>query len=447
VSAGSETESIMAETADTPARRATNAVINGRWAWFAWALGATAYAVAVFQRSSLGMAGIEAAQHFGVGPALLAMFTTLQLFVYALMQVPVGLLVDRFGPRRLLSTGLLLMALGQCAFALTDSVGAGIAARVLVGCGDAMAFVSVLRLVAAWFPARRGALFTQLTALAGITGNLVAAAPLSALLRNVGWTPTFLVAAAVAAIVLVPVATLLRDRPGGTVDPGPVTPRVPVRRQLADAWERPGTRLGMWVHFTTGFSGSVFALLWGYPFLAEGQGLTVAAAGTLISLLILTSLVFGQVYGLLLVHRPESRFPLALGTVVASMLSWAVVLCWPGQAPIPLLVVHVLVLATNMPGSMIGFEYARDANPTHRLGTASGLVNVGGFGAAVLTTFAIGAGLQLVPGGYRFAFALQFVVYAVGLTAMIRLARTVRRERVTRPTPEEAALEQVEALG
>jgi MFS family permease len=201
------------------------------------------------------------------------------------------------------------------------------------------------------------------------------------------------------------------------------------------------------VHFTTQFSGVVFTLLWGYPFLVEGQGLTVAAAGTLLSVLILAMLVLGQVYGLLLVHSPATRFPLALGTVVASMVSWAVVLCWPGQAPFPLLVVHVLVLATNMPGSMIGFEYARDANPTHRLGTASGLVNVGGFGASVVTTIAIGAGLELVPGGYRFAFALQFLVYAVGLVAMIRLARTVRRERVTRPTPAETALEQVEALG
>jgi MFS family permease len=116
-----------------------------------------------------------------------------------------------------------------------------------------------------------------------------------------------------------------------------------------------------------------------------------------------------------------------------------------------LLVVHIAVLGTNMPGSMIGFEYARDANPTHRVGTASGLVNVGGFGAAVLATVAIGAALDLVgkgdPVAYRVAFGLQFVLYAVGLTGMLRLGRTMRRERPTAPTEAEAALERAEALG
>jgi sugar phosphate permease len=418
---------------------------GGRLAWFAWSLGAAAYAVAVFQRSSLGVAGLETARHFGVGPTVLATFTMLQLLVYAVMQVPVGLLVDRFGPRRLLTTGLLLMTLGQCAFALTESVGAGVAARVLVGCGDAMAFVSVLRLVAAWFPARRSALLTQLTAFAGIMGNLVAAAPLSALLRGAGWTPTFLAAAAIAAVVLVPVATLLRDRPATAAPPSSAGPRVPVRAQIAAAWSRPGTRLGMWVHFSTQFSGTVFGLLWGYPYLVEAQGLPPATASGLITLLVVTALVLGQVFGVALIRWPRVRFWLALAVVLASVLSWTVVLSWPGHAPFALLVVHTIVMGTNMPGSMIGFEYARDANPAHRVGTASGLVNVGGFSAAVLATLAIGAGTDLV--GYRFAFGLQFLLYAVGLTGMVRLGRVVRRERLTAPTEAQAALERAEALG
>ncbi|MDQ1677986.1 MAG: hypothetical protein QOC93_3130 [Actinomycetota bacterium] len=422
-----------------------------RLAWIAWSIGAVAYSVAVFQRSSLGVAGLETAHHFGVGPTVLSTFTMLQLLVYALMQVPVGLLVDRFGPRRLLTTGLLLMALGQCAFALTESVGAGVAARVLVGAGDAMSFVSVLRLIAAWFPARRGALMTQLTALAGITGNLVAAAPLGALLRTAGWTPTFLTAAALAAAVLIPVATLLRDRPTATGPAPAPRPRVRVRDQIADAWSRPGTRLGMWVHFSTQFSGTVFGLLWGYPFLVEAQGLSPATASTMITLLVVVALVAGQVIGASLVRWPASRLGLALGVVLATTLTWAVVLSWPGRVPLPALVVLVVVLGTNMPASMIGFEFARDANPTHRVGTASGLVNVGGFGASVLATLAIGAGIDLVgkgdPMAYRVAFGLQFVLFAVGLTGMLRLRRVVRRERVTAPTDAEAALERAEALG
>jgi sugar phosphate permease len=224
-----------------------------------------------------------------------------------------------------------------------------------------------------------------------------------------------------------------------------------VRRQIAEAWAAPGTRLGMWVHFTTQFSGTVFALLWGYPYLVQAQGLSPATASGFITLLVVTSLVAGQVIGLLMVRLPWIRFWLALGVVLTTMLCWAVVLAWPGRAPFALLVVLTFVLGWNMPASMIGFEYGRDANPPHRVGTGSGLVNVGGFTASVVTTFVLGTALDLLgpgePSAYRIAFALQFVVFAVGLTGMVRLGRVVRHERITRPTEAEVALERAEALG
>ncbi len=160
-----------------------------------WLLGMSVYAIAVFQRSSLGvagLAGLAAAAHFHAGPAALSLFTILQLSVYALMQVPVGLLADRVGPRRMLATGLMLMAVGQLGVALSDQLAGGIAARVLVGAGDAMSFVSLLRLISAWFPAHRCALMTQLTSLAGMVGNLASVLPMSALCtRTAGRRPSW----------------------------------------------------------------------------------------------------------------------------------------------------------------------------------------------------------------------------------------------------------------
>lgn len=79
----------------------------------------------------------------------------LQLLVYATLQVPVGVAIDHVGPRRLIVAGALMMAVGQAALALAHSVPLAIAARVLVGAGDAMTFVSVLRLVSVWFPPHR----------------------------------------------------------------------------------------------------------------------------------------------------------------------------------------------------------------------------------------------------------------------------------------------------
>ena len=120
-----------------------------------WAIAVLVYLAAVFHRTSLGVASIEASARFGLGPAALGTFTVLQVGVYALMQIPTGLLVDRYGPRRVLTVAALLMGLGQLLFAFATSYPLGLLARAVLGVGDAMTFVSVLRLVAAHFPARR----------------------------------------------------------------------------------------------------------------------------------------------------------------------------------------------------------------------------------------------------------------------------------------------------
>jgi MFS family permease len=124
-------------------------------AWGVWAVGLAAYLVGVMHRTSFGVAGLDAATRFDAGPAVLSGFVVLQLLVYASLQVPVGVLLDRFGARRLVAVGAITMAAGQLMLALATSLPLAILARVLVGAGDALTFISVLSVVSAWFPVRR----------------------------------------------------------------------------------------------------------------------------------------------------------------------------------------------------------------------------------------------------------------------------------------------------
>jgi hypothetical protein len=119
---------------------------------------------------------------------------------------------------------------------------------------------------------------------------------------------------------------------------------------------------------------------------------------------------------------------------------WTVVLLWPGRAPLGLLVVLVVVLSTNGPGSMIGFDYARTENPAERMGSASGVVNVGGFFASLCTILLIGTVLDvLTPGGstdyslgaFRAAFAVQYLFWGIGLVGVLRHRKQLR-ERLAR---------------
>ncbi|MBY8880573.1 MFS transporter [Actinacidiphila acidipaludis] len=402
---------------------------GGRRAVLVWGVGTLVYLVAVVHRTSLGVAGIDAAARFHIGASALSTFSILQVLVYAGMQIPVGLMVDRLGTRRVLMLGAVLFTTGQLAFALSHSYGMALTARAILGCGDAMTFVSVLRLGSRWFPARRGPLVAQGAALFGVAGNLVSTVALSRLLHSAGWTPTFLGTALGGALVLVLVALFLRDHPEGYAPPpAQHAGAAYVRRQIADSWREPGTRLGMWTHFTTQFSGMVFLLLWGLPYLVEDQGLSRGAAGGLLTLVVVANMVFGMLFGQLIARHHGMRMPLTLTVIAATAAAWAVVLSWPGgQDPLWLLVVLCVVLGACGPGSMIGFDFARPANPPERFGTASGIVNIGGFTASMITLLAIGVLLDATGDDYRVAWSSVFVLQAVGTVQILRLRRAAER--------------------
>ncbi|MFD0785864.1 MFS transporter, partial [Micromonospora azadirachtae] len=124
------------------------------------------------------------------------------------------------------------------------------------------------------------------------------------------------------------------------------------------------------------------------------------------------------------------------------------VLAWPGPAPRWLLVALVLVLAVNGPASIIGFDYARTFNPASRIGSATGIVNVGGFVASIVLVLAVGIVLDsATPAGretpdldaFQWAFALQYVLWTLGAVQVLRHRNATRRrlaaEESTRVEP------------
>ncbi|MFJ2646138.1 nitrate/nitrite transporter [Streptomyces sp. NPDC087420] len=405
---------------------------GGRRALRVWGIGVAVYFVAVIFRTSLGVAGLDAADRFHVNASALSTFSILQLLVYAGMQIPVGLLVDRVGTKRMLTFGVVLFTVGQLGFALSTSYGTALASRALLGCGDAMTFISVLRLGTRWFPARRGPMIAQVAAFFGMAGNLVSTVFISRTLHGLGWTTTFAGSSLAGVVVLVLLLLFLKDHPEGhEPPPSQHAGTVYVRKQIAESWREPGTRLGLWVHFTGQFPAMIFLLLWGMPFLVEAQGMSRASAGELLTLVVLSNMVVGLVYGQVIGRHHEARIPLALGTVGATALLWAATLGYPGaHAPVWLLITLCVVLGACGPASMIGFDFARPANPPERQGTASGIVNMGGFVASMFTLLAVGVLLDATDGDYRIAFSSVFVLEALGVVQILRLrARTQRRER------------------
>jgi MFS family permease len=410
-------------------------------AWIIWATGLLAYIVAVLDRTTLGVSGLNAAERFAASPSVLSTFVVLQVVVYAGAQVPAGVLLDRFGSRSLIVVGAALMATGQLLLALTSSLPLAIGARAIVGLGDAVTFISVLRLVPHWFPPRRVPLLTQLTGICGQLGQVLSAVPFLAILTGTTWATAYISVSALGVLALVLVLTLVRDAPHGRVI---ATETLSVRATLASVktvWLRPGTRLGFFTHMGTQFSVTVFALMWGVPYLTVAQGQSAGTAGALLTISVVAAISAGIAIGIFTGRHPHRRSRVVLWIIASNALVWTVVLALPGRAPLWLLIVLIVVISVGGPGSMVGFDFARTFNPSATLGTAQGMVNMGGFLASLMVMQAMGVILG-ATGGYSFeSFRLAWTVqYAVWILAVIGILITRKKARRLMKAEQERSL-------
>lgn len=406
-----------------------------------WATGLLAYIVAVLDRTTLGVSGLNAAERFAASPSMLSTFVVLQVVVYAAAQVPAGVLLDRFGSRILIVAGAALMASGQLLLAITASLPLAIGARAVVGLGDAVTFISVLRLVPNWFPPRQVPLMTQLTGICGQLGQVLSAVPFLALLTGSSWTTAYTSVAALGVLAMVLVVLLVKNAPAGR---RAATESLTISATLASVktvWLRPGTRLGFFTHMGTQFSVTVFALMWGVPYLTVAQGQSTGAAGALLTISVVAAITSGILIGIFTGRFPHRRSRIVLAIIASNAFVWTVVLALPGRAPVWLLVILIVVISVGGPGSMVGFDFARTFNPSATLGTAQGMVNMGGFIASLLVMQAMGVILGST-GGYSFAsFRVAWTVqYALWALAVIGILITRGKTRRLMKADEERSL-------
>lgn len=411
---------------------AASVAAGGAWHRFApvffWGIGALAYIVAVTNRTSFGVAGIDAVHRFHIGPTVLSLFTVLQLLVYAIAQVPVGLALDHFGARRMIASGALLMALGQLLLALSEQALPAILGRAIVGLGDAMTFISVLRITTAWFSANRVPLMTQITGLLGWFGQVLSAIPFAAILHLYGWHTAFNVLAIISFAAAAMTMSFLRESPGS-----PSHLSWPTRESLSASlqitWRDPAMHLGFWSHWTTPFSSSVFTLIWGVPFLVKAEGYTKSAASNFLTLIVLFGALSGLILGHLTTRYAEHLANMTYVITGFQALAWLVTLLWPGRIPTGDIVVLLIMISAGGPGSLIGFAHARRWIPIERIGTADGFINGAGFISGLLAMFGVGLVLQW-QGDYslhafKLAFAVQFPIWAIGIAQIVRLNRKI----------------------
>jgi len=367
----------VSATAPEDARRFT------RVARAIFALALASFVLSFVHRTAPAAIAGELTRAFSISGAVLGTLAATYFYVYTLLQIPVGVLADTLGPRRILTAGSAIAAAGSLLFALAPSWEIAAAGRTLVGIGVSVAFIAVLKVSAVWFAPERFATLTGVTMFAGNLGAVAAGAPLAWAVTLTSWRVVFVALAALSAVLALATWLRVRDSPqqlgfaplAGSVPAS--APRVPWMQALARVLANRSTWPAFIANAGIGGSYLAFAGLWGVPYLQQVHGMSRVAAAQHTSLLLL-GVAFGSLAIGVISDRLGSRHGVMRAFVVAYTLSWLPWLlqaAWPTWATLA----WFLLMGLLIPGFTLSWTIAKEANPPQYSGIATSVVNVGIF--------------------------------------------------------------------
>jgi len=398
--------------------------------WRAWAifvLGAVTFSFAFFQRVAPSVMVQDLMREFAVGAAVLGNLSALYFYAYAGLQIPIGVMVDRWGARAILTLALLLAAIGSAIFATATFVEIAYVGRLLIGTGSAAGFVATLTLASRWFPPHRYAFFAGLTMLFGMAGGFLGQAPLSRLVEWIGWRPTQIGAAVFALALATTIWLFVRNAPPGDKDihgDGHDGRGMMANLALVLANGR------VWIIALVGMTLSspllAFGGLWGVPYMMVRYDLTRPEAALVTSLLLIGWAAGAPTGGWLSDHIGRRKLPLLLATGFNTAL---LVLFFHGPA-LPLWAALIVIFLFGANGSMmvICYAFSREYSAGRAQGSVTGFVNMMTVAAGALFQPIVGLLLDMRWSGamangapvytlatYNFAFSSLIVAALLGL--------------------------------
>jgi len=343
-------------------------------AWLICGLGAVYYSYEYFLRISPSVMESELRDHFNLSATGFGFLSAFYYYAYVPMQLPVGVLMDRYGPRRLLTIACFICVVGTFMFASTTMFSMAATGRFLVGLGSSFAFVGVLKLATIWLPEDKLAMVAGMAAALGTIGAMIGDNLLGSMVVRIGWQNTVNFTA-VFGIGLVFVLWFgLRDQK-----------RYQRRSGTIDSFKKNMLDLGVivrnkqiWINGTYGclvyLPTTVFAELWGIPYLHHARGLTEAGANAANSMIFLGFAIGAPLMGFISDKIRRRKLPMLVGASVAAVLMM-LILYLPGlnQSSLNIL---MFLLGLFYSSQAIVFAVGREISPKEAAGTAIAMTNM-----------------------------------------------------------------------
>ena len=350
---------------------------------FVWSFGAFFYLLGFFHRVAPAVITAELMQDFQINASALGNLSAFYFYSYVAMQIPTGILADRWGPRRLLTLGAMIASIGAVMFGLASEISLAGAGRFLIGGSVAVAFVALLKVATCWFAPNRFALISGLALFFGIIGAVFAGTPMRILVDGFGWRNVILSSAVATMFVGIGTWVFVRDYPHekGFQDfpntSSGVGPKANLRIMtgLLEVFAYRNT----WLLFVIpgGLVGCVltFSGLWGVPFLTTVYGLSPVFSASLTSSLLVAWAVGGPFLGWLS-DRLQNRKRLYIAGCGIATVGWMAVTLME-KLPLGVLIPILLVTGFASGSIIISFAFVKESVPSRLSGTVAGVVNMG----------------------------------------------------------------------
>jgi len=404
-----------------------------------WALLAAGFLFVNFHRTATAVLADSLARTFDATGSQLGLLHASFFYIYAALQLPAGLVVDRYGSRWVGATGLAVLTAGVLWFARSDTLLAAFLARAVVGFGGSVLYIATLRFCANWFRPDEYATMTGYTVAAAGAGGVLATTPLALAIDRIGWRLAILATGVTTGVVAVAVAAAVRDRPRSARADGDATRHATLGEVVANTRtvlrEVETWLMGLLLFVVLGVNFTVLGL-WGVPFVADTYGVSVAQASTYV-LVGNVGFVLGSPAVGALSDRTGRRTELVVATTAVFALSYAVLVLVP---PLPLVGAALFCALLANGGVSLVFTVGKERHEPAVAGTVTGVINgLGYVGAAILPTI-MGAVLdaywtgETINGarvytvaGYRVAFGIATAAALLAVVAALWLHRRETR--------------------
>lgn len=406
--------------------------------WRAFVIVGLAYVLSFFHRFAPAAISADLQQTFHASGAELGGLAATYFYVYMVMQIPTGILVDTLGARRVVTMGGVIAAFGSLLFGLADTLTLAALGRLLVGLGVSVTFISLLKLNAAWFHDRHFATITGATILLGNVGSLLAAAPLAWALNFISWRTAFGMVGVFSLLLAALAWWLVRDNPGQLGLPSMRELDGKVAHSAHNGHWLDGLRVvlknratwpGLWVNM--GLAGSLFSFagLWAVPFLRDVYGMDRTQA-TNHTTLLLAGFAVGAFFVGMISDRIGRRKPVMITAAMLYCLCWLPLLFGYAFSDVAGYVLF-LVMGLCAPGFTLSWSCAKEVNPPALSGMSTSVVNTGAFlGTAImqpLVGWAIDHADGLPAAHYRLGIAILLGFALMGLLATLFIRETYCR--------------------